>query len=316
MEIEVSLIIPTHNRKDSLRKTLQSVSAQSFPKDKFEVIVIDDGSQVELDEVIKEFSAKNLNIQKLVQKRRGPAAARNLGIKNSRGRIVAFTDDDCMLSEKWLKVIYSAHCKNPDLAVIGGRTWVKRENSLKGMLAQLLSNSAMRAKLEGKKKIVFFPTSNLSLKRSVFQQVMFDEDIPYAGGEDLEFSWQLYLRGFKFLYLQEAEVLHLRENHFWEFLRQSYLYGKGNFLVQRKFPQHPALQEIATLPRTFSSILMLPLFSFYISRKISKQNDLRSRDKFLLFFYLLLYRISYFGGYLSERFKEFLKRKTFLCSPN
>ena len=85
----VSVIIPTHNRASALRRAVQSVLGQAFSD--YEVIVVDDGSTDDTSDVIAGFGPR---VQYVRQESKGPSAARNLGIRRSTGRYVAFLDDD------------------------------------------------------------------------------------------------------------------------------------------------------------------------------------------------------------------------------
>src|SRR3989338_4706423 len=100
-KMDISVIIPTYNRKRVLKRCLDSLSKQAY--NSYEIVVADDGSADGTEEMVK--SLKNKKIIYLKQQNLGCAAARNLGAKNSNGRIVALTDDDCILDKNWLKEI-------------------------------------------------------------------------------------------------------------------------------------------------------------------------------------------------------------------
>ena len=102
--IKVSVVIPTFNRKDLLKETLKSLFNQTYPKDKYEIIVCDDGSTDGTEEIVRELIKKSpCDLRYYKQKNRGPASARNLGIYNARGEIIGFTDDDCVVSSTWIE---------------------------------------------------------------------------------------------------------------------------------------------------------------------------------------------------------------------
>lgn len=105
--ILISIIIPTYNRAAILEKNLQSFIDQDFEKGNFELIVIDDGSTDQTKKAVRELIDQNSekNIYYYYQKNTGPAVARNLGISKAKGKIVAFSDDDCVADRHWLKEI-------------------------------------------------------------------------------------------------------------------------------------------------------------------------------------------------------------------
>ena len=117
----LSVIIPSFNRICLLRKTVESLLKQSYPQNKYEIIVVDDGSTDETEEIIKKLQNKSsCNLKYCFQKNKGPAAARNLGIRYANGEIVAFVDSDCIVSSTWIEEICKGY-DNEKIAGIGGR---------------------------------------------------------------------------------------------------------------------------------------------------------------------------------------------------
>jgi len=112
MKNDISVIIPTFNRADFLRKAIESVLSQTYRG--FELIVIDDGSTDNTYEIVSEF--KN-NIVYIKQKNIGAASARNTGIKRAKNKFLAFLDsDDCWDKEK-LAIQIDEMQKNPSYLV-------------------------------------------------------------------------------------------------------------------------------------------------------------------------------------------------------
>ena len=98
---QVSVVLATYNRKELLKECLESLFNQTYPKDRYEIIVVNDGSTDGTEEVLKEYAKKAPCIFKCFsQENKGVAAAMNLGIKNAEGDIVCFTADDCIADEK------------------------------------------------------------------------------------------------------------------------------------------------------------------------------------------------------------------------
>ena len=116
----ISIIIPTYNRPKQLATCLESLTKLDYPRDSFEVIVVDDGSKTQLESVVNPFSGQ-LDITLIRQINNGAASARNTGAKQAKGQFIAFTDDDCMPSADWLRAI-AARFKNAPESLIGGRT--------------------------------------------------------------------------------------------------------------------------------------------------------------------------------------------------
>lgn len=101
-KLNFSIIIPTYNRPEMLSSCLESLAILEYPRDLFEVIVVDDGSSISPESIIERFSER-IRILLLSKTNGGPAAARNFGIAAAKGKYFAFTDDDCMPDRFWLK---------------------------------------------------------------------------------------------------------------------------------------------------------------------------------------------------------------------
>ncbi|MFA6599532.1 MAG: glycosyltransferase [Candidatus Omnitrophota bacterium] len=119
--IQVSVVIPTYNRKDRLPKALESVIAQEGVP--FEVLVIDDGSTDQTKEmVLRDFPS----VTCLSQPKQGPAAARNTGIENAKGEWIAFLDSDDEWLPGKLKAQIDYFARHPELRIAQtGEIWIR-----------------------------------------------------------------------------------------------------------------------------------------------------------------------------------------------
>jgi len=111
----ISVVIPTYNRAPVLRLCLDALAAQDYAGP-WQVIVVDDGSTDETPDVMSAFPG----FVYLQQENRGPAAARNRGIQEAKGEIVAFTDDDCLAPADWLSRLTDGYDRYPQVAGVGG----------------------------------------------------------------------------------------------------------------------------------------------------------------------------------------------------
>ncbi len=102
MDIKVSVIVPTCGRTELLKRCLAALCTQRFDKDRYEIIVVDDVGSIETKRVVDGIDHGVRCRYIPVVGRHGPAAARNAGIRVSRGEIIAFTDDDCIPRPDWL----------------------------------------------------------------------------------------------------------------------------------------------------------------------------------------------------------------------
>lgn len=115
----ISAVICTHNRCALLRDALASLAAQGLPSDRFEVILVDDGSTDATPAVAAEFIGR-LPLRVLTQANQGLSAARNAGWRASLAPLIAYLDDDARAAPDWLERILAAFATTPDVAVVGG----------------------------------------------------------------------------------------------------------------------------------------------------------------------------------------------------
>ncbi|GEM_PF-611489 len=305
--MDVSIIIPTYNRKEKLKACLESIFRQDYPKEDYEVIVVDDGSIDATEEMMRQLSIGRPNLRYCLQSHKGPAAARNLGVKQAKAEIIAFTDNDCILNPDWLKKMVEAHRIDDSLAAVGGRTEINIHN-IKAAVSQFLSDGAIRTDINGNLEIIFFPTCNVSFKKRYLNDTEFNELFPLSAGEDLEFFWRLFKKNRKFAFRQDIRLFHNCHSNFKSFLKQAYMYGRGNYLAKYMHKDHPLLKEIKTgsgfsfVFGLFLNFIKIPRFSYLLGRGLIRSEHCFSiYEKFKIYAYFSLHKIMYLFGNIIER---------------
>ncbi len=209
---DFSVIIPTYNRLDVLPEVLDAVESQQGAPD-YEVIVVDDGSTDGTGEWLRnrDFAVPARAVS---QANQGPAAARNLGVREARGRWVAFLGDDTVPSAGWLAAHTRAHRQRADeplLAVIGYTGWHPRMRLTPFL--RYINDYGLQfgyALIEDPEDVPFnfLYTSNLSLPRAALVEEPFDLGFPYPAWEDIELAYRLKKQGLRLIYVPKAEVMH------------------------------------------------------------------------------------------------------------
>jgi len=202
--MEISVLIPTYNNRPVLTRTLEALAAQTLPPDQYEVIIVDDGSTDGTAEMIGQFRG-SLLIQYLAQANRGRAAARNLGARAARGRILVFLDSDFWAAPPLL----AEHHKHypPDARGIGiqGASRTHPGALVTPFMRAREVYIAVPPGPPGRLSLFRVSTRNLSLLKSEFIAAGgFDEEFGGYGWEDIELAWRLRARGVRFSYEPRA----------------------------------------------------------------------------------------------------------------
>jgi glycosyltransferase involved in cell wall biosynthesis len=210
----LSVVIPTYNRCQTLAKAISSYFAQTARKQISEIIVVDDGSTDTTRSVVKELASQSaFPIRYFRQKNKGPAAARNVGIREAQSPLILFTDDDILPGRELVAEHLKSHANYPadSAAVLGFVTWARDVHPTPFMewygSEVLFSFNQLfgPAEIEGK----FFYTCNISLKTDFLRtKGTFDEEFPIAAYEDIELGLRLSASGMRLFYNPQAIAYH------------------------------------------------------------------------------------------------------------
>jgi glycosyltransferase involved in cell wall biosynthesis len=223
-----SIIIPTYNRPRQLAACLDSLVRLEYPRDSFEVIVVDDGSETPQEAVVAAFRGR-LNVTAVSQRHAGPATARNTGATHATGQFLAFTDDDCAPASDWLRALAARFAQGADQAV-GGRPMGAIPDNVCSVASDLLIAYLHDYYNAATTHARFFTSNNLGLPADRFREIGgFDATFPRAGGEDRELCDRWLYHGYRVTYAPEVLVYHSHGLTFRSFCRQHFNYGRGAF---------------------------------------------------------------------------------------
>jgi glycosyltransferase involved in cell wall biosynthesis len=199
---EITVVVATHNRADRLQTLLGALAAQSLDTARFEVVVVDDGSRDATPAVLATAaSAGDLNLRVLTQPEAGgPASARNRGWRAATAPVVAFTDDDCRPTDRWLETLLTTQGGRDDYVVQGRTEPDPREREDLGPFAKTLL-------IEGPSP--HFETCNIAYPVKILEAVNgFDEGYPAPAGEDSDLGWRATDAGATRVFAPDALVYH------------------------------------------------------------------------------------------------------------
>jgi len=255
----VSVVIPSYGRRESLSRALQALCAQTLPRDLSEVIVCDDGSPEPLEPAIAHFDDR-LALTVVRQTHAGPAAARNEAARHASGRILAFTDDDCVPAEDWLQLLVERHDRHRG-HLVGGSIVNLLPNDPYATATQNIMSCVYEYYARHTEGRRFYATTNLSVPASRFWLLEgFSEQYSRAAREDYDFCARWQEAGFLHAYAPEVEVGHAHRHTLHSFWSQHFGYGRALLRVRQGIAQRQGHFGIELeSPRFYRQILTYPL---------------------------------------------------------
>jgi glycosyltransferase involved in cell wall biosynthesis len=240
MSIQISVVMPTFNRWAQLQRVLEGYGAQSIGTGAFEVLVCDDASSDDTPAQVRAFAeTAPYRLHYLRQEKKGPAAARNMGIAAASAPLVVLTDDDCVPHPEFLARHLAS--TRPGVATIGYIDW-HPEITVTPFMAFLSPGYRFNfAQITDPADATFrcFYTANVSAWRSDLLAVGgFDEGFPAAAYEDIELGYRLHRAGIRLVYDREAIIFHLHEMRLEGMVRSQVVNGRSAAYAVTK---HPAL---------------------------------------------------------------------------
>ena len=282
-----SIVIPSYERGAQLAACLESLTHLDYPRDCFEVIVVDDGSRIPLSDGVERFRAE-LNLTLIRQANAGPATARNRGAMEAKGKFIAFTDDDCTPAHDWLRAL-AARLNAAPKNMIGGRSINALPENLYTTTSQLMTDAVYEYYNDGQGRQHFFTSNNLAVPAEMFRALGgFDTTFPLPASEDREFCERWLHHGNKMTYAPEAIVDHSHELAFLGFCKQHFNYGRGalHFHAVRSRAGRPRLKPD---PKFYRNLFTYPF------------RHLNGGRAMLIELMLVLAYVSYTGGFLWQK---------------
>ena len=286
---EYSIVIPTYRRRDSLARCLNAIEALDFPRDRFELLVVDDGSPSPPADLMASLD-RSLDARLVCARHAGPAAARNTGADLARGRYLVFTDDDCAPHPDWLRSIDRWTSASQAPLAIGGRVVNGLADDLYATASQGIVDYLYDYYGQRPAPHRFFTTNNLVMARADFIELGgFDETFRLAAAEDRDLCERWLREGRELQYAPDVVVRHAHALGFVRFNRQHFHYGRGAFDLHRS-RAHRGEASLRLEPvRFYSGLIMYPL---------RRSRGWRGAVLAVLHFWS---QVAYAAGYLFER---------------
>jgi GT2 family glycosyltransferase len=286
-----SIIIPTYSRPRQLKACLEALVGLEYPRSSFEVIVVDDGSPVPLDEIVVPFR-QSLDITLLRQDNAGPASARNTGARRAKGSSLVFIDDDCAPAPDYLRAL-TIRAQQSATSAIGGRTVNALSQNIFSSASQLLNDYLYSYFNADPEHARFLTSNNMLVPTETFHALNgFDTTYRRAASEDRDLCDRLVRHGHNILYAPEAVVYHSHGMTLLQYWRQHFAYGRGAATFHRKRLEHdPGGRTIAPVP-------------FYVNLVRYPFSHRSESPAMALAGLMLVAQLATAAGYFRERFAQ------------
>ncbi len=224
----ISVIVCTYNGSSTLRECLEALTRQCHSN--MEVLVIDDGSTDSVPAIAKSFPG----FRYIHQSHGGLSVARNLGMKEARGEILAYTDDDCIPDEEWLLRIARA-LDDPQWIAAGGPNIPPPARNRTERLVAAAPGAPTHVLLHDE-EAEHLPGCNFCVRKSALEGIGgFHADFRTAG-DDVDVCWRLREAGGKLRFVPGAMVWHHRRFAVRAYFRQQSGYGRAEALLMKHHP--------------------------------------------------------------------------------
>jgi glycosyltransferase involved in cell wall biosynthesis len=223
-----TVIVPTYNRVNHLKRTVDSLLRQDH--EELEIIVVNDGSTDGTYSYL-ESQSKRPYIQVIHQKNRGPAEARNAGIRAARGEIIAFTDDDCVVPPDWVRRLVRVF-EDPDIGFAGGTALNMTTHNFLSQISQEITNHFVGFYGAHGQDTSFLTSNNIAYRSRVLRRTGgFDTCFRRPGGEERALNIRLLSTGIRGVLIPDLTIKHHHVLNLRRYFRQQRNYGRGSFII-------------------------------------------------------------------------------------
>lgn len=285
----ISVIVATHERPEHLAASLEGLVAQDYPH--FEILVVDNAPSTNSTvDVVKRRFAHVPNLYYILERQPGVDQARNTALAQSRGEIIAITDDDVRVDEQWLSRLAAGFEVAPNVACVTGLTipaeietlsqlWFEQYGGFNKGYRRLIydiDENRPEGRLYPYTAGMFGSSANMAIKADVlrrfggFDPALGAGSVACAGG-DIDVFFQVIASGYKLVYEPSAIVHHVHRRDFDGLRRQIYNYGVGLSAFLTKC-------ILARPLRAFELLLKAPYGLFFLLSTRSPKNRKKQAD--------------------------------------
>jgi len=212
----VSVVIPVYNDSERLERCLKTLQNQTYSQELYEVIVVDNGSDLEIDTIVSGYTQAVLS----VETNPGSYAARNKGISVSKGKIIAFTDSDCIPVSDWIEKGVLKLESLPEYGFVAGKIKMFFKNPKKLSAVEIYENIRSFNQKKNIEKYQHGVTANLFTYKKVLEHAGCFSETLKSGG-DVEWGKRVHALGYKIYFADEVCVFHPARHTFGELYKKT-----------------------------------------------------------------------------------------------
>lgn len=256
-ELKYSFIIPVYNRPDEVEELLESMINQT--KQGFEVVIVEDGSDIKCEDVLKKYS-NDLEISYFFKSNSGPGQSRNYGYERAKGNYCIFLDSDVVLPKDYFQIVTESLNKEyidafggPDAA---HDSFTPLQKAINYSMTSFFTTGGIRG---GNEKVdKFYPRSfNMGYSKEVFDKTGGFAKMRF--GEDVDMSIRILKNGFKTKLIKKAFVYHKRRTNLRQFFKQVSNSGIARINLYKRHPQSLKLVHLAPAVFTLGFLSLITL---------------------------------------------------------
>lgn len=254
-----AVIVPVYNGAATITHCLDAIAQQRFSAERYEIIVVDDGSTDSTSDVVAQWRQRHAHLccHQLHQPNAGPAAARNYGAQVAQAPVLLFTDADCRPSPSWIEILVNVFAADPTVSAVMG-TYTSDQSTPAARFAQLEFEERYVG-MQTQATIDVVATYSAAFRRDVFlKEQGFDTSFPKANNEDVEFSYRLSQHGHRMVFAPAASVNHRHVPTWWGYAKVKFGRGFWRTIVYKRYPTK-AIKDSYTPQILKLQIVLAPL---------------------------------------------------------
>lgn len=293
--MKASVIVPVYNDR-RVEACIVSLLAQDYPKELYEIIVVDNNSKDSIREIIQHFKVKYLREEK-----RGSYSARNKGLELASGDIAVFIDADCVADPHWLSELLKGF-EDTKVGGIGGRivklepqTWVQAN-------AEDLVEQQITPQYLPFYDAPYIVTANAAYRMSILRSLK-GFDAQFRSGGDVDLAWRVQAEGFKIITTPGAIVHHAARETVKGYFKQFFNYAAWHVLLFKKHRQNASYFTNAYPFLGLRGLLFSVIPTMCIQKLVGKPRTVKRREAFLkLVTYVAIICGNFYGAIKFRKF--------------